>query len=176
MSAPEPLTPARLERIGATAQALVAAFGLIRDLAAAPAVLAEWGLRIAERDVPALLAEIGWLAAALADEQAAHAKTLDNFEIALGLDDGESMTGWRAEYDRLPLGTYMTERPAREHCEALARREHPADTALAFDWIGADDPEEPHELCVTVTGAETSTGYTVVPVPLLTVYYPDGDE
>ncbi len=166
MSAPEPLTPARLERIGATAQALVAAFGLIRDLAAAPAVLAEWGLRIAERDVPALLAEIGWLAAALADEQAAHAKTLG---------DGESMTGWRAEYDRVPLGTYMTERPAREHCEALARREHPA-TALAFDWIGADDPEEPHELCVTVTGAETSTGYTVVPVPLLTGYYPDGDE
>ncbi|GAA3717894.1 hypothetical protein [Streptomyces tremellae] len=77
------------------------------------------------------------------------------------------LTVYRAEHESIPFGLYLTEAAAREHCEQRLSDEHPATTALIFDWLGdEDDPEEPHEphelVVVQVdAGDETATGYVV---------------
>ncbi|MER7814049.1 hypothetical protein [Streptomyces sp. NPDC096153] len=89
------------------------------------------------------------------------------------------LTIYRAvyEHDLIPIGLYTTEKAARQHCEALVSREHPATEALFFDWIGDEsDPEEPHELVVTMGSAEQPTGYAVYPVPVADAYDAEAEE
>ncbi len=95
-----------------------------------------------------------------------------------GLLQQAAGTVWLAEYDTIPLGTYLTEHGARAHCEDAVRSEHPANTTLSFDWVRyeSDDTGEPWELYVTVAGVESVSGYVVTPLTAHAEYDPERGE
>jgi hypothetical protein len=150
---------------------------------------AEHADRTADLETSAGVAEQAWkreaklsatvlqLRAALDEEKAAHAKTVDAWESILGVAEGDSLAVWRAEHDGIPLGLYLAQAAAREHCRARWVDTVP-DRADVF-WV--DAPPEfwaPADLCYRSeeNNASVCTGYTVVPVPLLSAYDPDGEE
>ncbi|MFM9675821.1 hypothetical protein [Streptomyces brasiliscabiei] len=81
-------------------------------------------------------------------------------------------TAFRASHDSIVMGLYTTPAAAREHCEALVRREMP-DNSL--DWI-EDEEDGVAELTVWIGGEETTTGYVVTALEVASAYDPDGDE
>ncbi|UJV43843.1 hypothetical protein [Streptomyces sp. AMCC400023] len=79
---------------------------------------------------------------------------------------------FRASHDSIVMGLYETAAAAREHCEALVRREMP-DNSL--DWI-EDEEDGVAELTAWVGGEETTTGYVVEALEVASAYDPDADE
>ncbi|MFE9737311.1 hypothetical protein [Streptomyces sp. NPDC006477] len=87
-----------------------------------------------------------------------------------------AVTVYRAAYEHspFPVGLYSNAEAARAHCEDLVSDEHPADTALFFDWI--EDEDEPlGELVVRIGDEERPTGYTVTAVVAEASYDPEAD-
>lgn len=81
----------------------------------------------------------------------------------------------RCEGEPAPLGWYDNAAAARAHCEGLLSSEHPAGTALLWDWI-EDEEAGVAELAVTVGKAEESpTGYSVITLELQSAYDPEAD-
>jgi hypothetical protein len=68
-----------------------------------------------------------------------------------------------------PLGWYGRPEAARAHCEAALSAEHPADAALAWDWI-EDDEDGVAELVATIGKTEQPTGYSVITLELADEY------
>ncbi|MFE7517610.1 hypothetical protein ACFU8I_41245, partial [Streptomyces sp. NPDC057540] len=64
-------------------------------------------------------------------------------------------------YTPFPVGLYANPAAARAHCEDLVSDEHPAGTALFFEWsVDEDEAESVCELDVRIGDERTSTGYT----------------
>ncbi|MDT0306832.1 hypothetical protein RM780_07630 [Streptomyces sp. DSM 44917] len=99
------------------------------------------------------------------------------------------VTVYRAAYEGEPgpLGTYLSRRAARAHCQALLHAERPG---AAVTWVpdsgdedaaeelctiepltGPRDPEDPPDMTHDVVG----TGYTVTPVPVAAAYDAEAD-
>ncbi|MCP9205553.1 hypothetical protein [Streptomyces cucumeris] len=113
----------------------------------------------------------------------------DEHREALGLQlldpdgDGETaeLTVYRASHESITFGHYATREAAREHCEALVRRE--CGDAGSLGWIPDDGSDDaPEELSVFGPAweedgpEETCTGYVVTPLTVATAYDEDGDE
>lgn len=87
------------------------------------------------------------------------------------------VTVYRAAYEHepFPLGLYATRTAAEAHCEADVSREHPAGTALFFEWCVDEDDSSVAELDVRIGDEHTSTGYTVTTVVADATYDPEAD-
>lgn len=94
------------------------------------------------------------------------------------LRSAADVTVWLAEYDTIPLGTYLTEQGARAHCESYVRREHSPGAELTLAWSAyePDDPTAPWELHVTANDLRDASGYVVTPVPAYAEYDPERGE
>lgn len=101
----------------------------------------------------------------------------DRMHAAWAAGTSSRLAIYRAGLEGIPLDYYLSEVDARRHCEDIVRSEYP-DARLEFNWLGDDDdPEEPRELAVRVDGGEErSTFYTVVSLPVATVYSPKAGE
>jgi hypothetical protein len=83
------------------------------------------------------------------------------------------LTVYRAEFDATTLGTYTTRRAAQDACEGDARNHGDHGP---FDWIGDEtESEDPWEMTAELDGEERTTGYAVVPVPVLAAYDPEAE-
>ncbi|MFD7016044.1 hypothetical protein [Streptomyces sp. NPDC059928] len=83
---------------------------------------------------------------------------------------------YRAARGPFTLGTYTTQDPAREHCEADAIDTTPELDGAIFDWIGDESaPDDPYELLVTAHGVERVTDYTVTRITVATEYDSEAD-
>ncbi|PBC72217.1 hypothetical protein BX265_5007 [Streptomyces sp. TLI_235] len=139
------------------------------------------GLMTAGRDADGSDNELTRLRAELEDERAAHAKTIDNFEAAMGLAEGETLTAWRLERGGIPLGTYLSLDAAQRHGETDHAEQHgPARTGSEALWLCDAHlvGDVPLELCYFGPGPcdEAETSYVVVPVPLQVAYDPEADK
>ncbi|GAA0704746.1 hypothetical protein GCM10010193_69690 [Kitasatospora atroaurantiaca] len=92
------------------------------------------------------------------------------------MDQPAELTVWRAELDGVPLGTYTTAGPGREHCETDLRDSSlQAGLLTTLEWVHVAD-DAPHELWLRrPDGTEEQTGYLVVPVPVQDEYDSDGE-
>lgn len=83
-------------------------------------------------------------------------------------------TVYRAEHpdSGTTLGHYGTAAAAREHCEAMTRREFPD---ANVDWL-EDDEDRIAELTVWIRGEELTTGYIVTALELASAYDEEADE
>ncbi|WP_060952427.1 hypothetical protein [Streptomyces hygroscopicus] len=129
--------------------------------------------------------------AQLVDEIAAAAREQSDVEYRAELEElreqvagllaaaAGPQTTWRAEHETIPIELYTNRGSAREHCEALVRRESPGAALSWLVWESDDEDAEPEpeELAVTVDGEEQLTGYVIVPFTALPSYAPEaGDE
>ncbi|MEV4335716.1 hypothetical protein [Streptomyces sp. NPDC049590] len=97
-----------------------------------------------------------------------------------------SLTVYRASHDSIVMGLYTTREAAREHCEALMRRENPVAT-LEWrpdgEWREDDDgepgPDEAEELYVYGSDEDSTwdpSGYVVTPLEVASEYDEGADE
>ncbi|MGJ5895114.1 hypothetical protein ACSCBZ_24640 [Streptomyces niveiscabiei] len=84
-----------------------------------------------------------------------------------------TVTIYRAQWDSIPLGLYLTDEAARAHCEAHARRDLP--TAAVIDWV-TDEDDGVADLVATVDGGQSTTGYEVVSLEVASEYDEEADE
>lgn len=116
--------------------------------------------------------------ALLLDDEHREALALSLLDPDGTMDQEPSLTVWRAELDGIPLGTYTTAAPGREHCEtdldaSVGRTWVPKNATPV--WVQVSD-DSPHELWLHhPDGTEAQTSYLVVPVPVQDEYDADGE-
>ncbi|MFF3310536.1 hypothetical protein [Streptomyces sp. NPDC002952] len=81
-------------------------------------------------------------------------------------------TAYRAWRGAIALGTYDSAETARQHCEAVIRRDLPT---VSLDWI-EDEEDQVAELVASVGEDERVTGFVVTALEIASEYNAEADE
>ncbi|MFF0512481.1 hypothetical protein [Streptomyces sp. NPDC004250] len=108
------------------------------------------------------------------EQRNAHAKELLELRPRVAELEAAQGTVYRAEHpdSGITLGHYSTAKAARDHCEALMRRDIPG---ASLDWL-EDEEDGVAELVAAFGEDERSTGYIVTALELDSEYDPEADE
>ncbi|MEU8968064.1 hypothetical protein AB0D11_02105 [Streptomyces monashensis] len=167
--------------VNAAADVVARAMENGRRVPAAVAVALESAQMLMSPEIAAELKQLRKRVAGLETERHSTNEALDDAVQELrARRQGEPVFVYRSEHpdSGIVLGTYSNREAAREHCEAVVRREWPEGTRLSFVWATEnEDLLSPEELTVLPgQNDEDLTGYVVTPLEVASAYDEDGDE